>query len=125
VVGTFLIGCALLLLVVGCAGTRSEAPQKEKGHTEATKEKQGHTRGAASEEDRCGGTRTFDRWGGPYITNDVPGCPNGGLLEGTDERDKLWPARPARTRYMVLVLQIISGEGSAATSCTVGQVTTS
>jgi Ca2+-binding RTX toxin-like protein len=89
VVGTFLIGCALLLLVVGCAGTRSEAPQKEKGHTEATKEKQGHTRGAASEEDRCGGTRTFDRWGGPYITNDVPGCPNGGLLEGTDERDKL------------------------------------
>src|SRR5215216_3966890 len=89
VVGTFVIGCAVLLLVGGCAGTRSEAPQKEKGYTQATKEKQGHTCAAASEEDRCGGTRTFDRWGGPYLTNDVPGCPNGGLLEGTDERDKL------------------------------------
>src|SRR5829696_7148857 len=89
VVGTFLIGCAFLLLGGGCAGTRSEAPQKEKGHTEGTKEKVGNTSGAASEEGQCGGTRTFDRWGGTYITNDGPGCPNGGLLEGTDERDKL------------------------------------
>ena len=24
-----------------------------------------------------------------YITNDLPGCSNGGLLSGTDERDQL------------------------------------
>jgi hypothetical protein len=58
VVEAFLIGC--LVLMVGCSGVRSEAPQKEQGHTEVTKEKQGRTRGAASEEDRCGGTRTID-----------------------------------------------------------------
>ena len=39
VVGTFLIGCAVLLLVVGCAGTSSESP-KEQGHTEAAKKEQ-------------------------------------------------------------------------------------
>ena len=39
--------------VVGCAGVRSEAPQKEEqGHTEATR---------ASEEARCEGTRTFKK----------------------------------------------------------------
>jgi Tol biopolymer transport system component len=37
-VRTFLIGCALLL-VVGCAGTRSESP-KQQGHTEATNKEQ-------------------------------------------------------------------------------------
>jgi Ca2+-binding RTX toxin-like protein len=96
VVGTFLIGCAVLL-VVGCSGTQSEAPEEEQRHTETTKEQehteateeQTHSPRAAPEEHRCGGTRTFDRWGGPYITNDVPGCPNGGVLKGTDERDKL------------------------------------
>ena len=39
VVRTFLIGCAVLL-VVGCSGVRSEAPQEEQGHTEATKQEQ-------------------------------------------------------------------------------------
>ena len=29
VVGAFLIGCVVLLMVVGCAGVLSEAPQKE------------------------------------------------------------------------------------------------
>ena len=36
VMGDFLMGCAVLLLV-GCAGVRSEAPEEEQGHTEATK----------------------------------------------------------------------------------------
>jgi hypothetical protein len=81
VVGTYLFGCVVLLLVGGCAGVRSEAPQKEgQGHTEAT----------ASEEARCSQTRTFriKSWGS-YTTNDVPGCPKGGLLSGTDGRDHL------------------------------------
>jgi Ca2+-binding RTX toxin-like protein len=81
VVGTFLMGCAVLL-VVGCAGMRSEAPQEEQTHS-----------------DRCEGTRTIDLAPSAsasasaravlFITNDVAGCPNGGLLFGTDERDKL------------------------------------
>jgi RTX calcium-binding nonapeptide repeat (4 copies) len=116
VVGTFLIGCALLLLVVGCAGVRSEATKEEQGRSpEAT----------ASEEARCEGTRTYHLyqvihnrngyWNGPlrtgseedikkadkkagqftmdfgvYTTNDLPGCPKkGGLLKGTDKPDKL------------------------------------
>ena len=39
--------------------------------------------------DRCGQTRTIDLQGAVYTTNDVPGCPNGGLLSGTDEADTL------------------------------------
>jgi len=96
VVGTFVIGCAFLLLAVGCAETRSEAPQK-KGHTEATtKQEQGRTAEAtASEEEaRCEGTRKIKWSGGPlpgavYTTSDLPDCPKGGLLSGTDKRDKL------------------------------------
>jgi hypothetical protein len=94
VVGTFLIGCAFLLLAVGCSGTRSEAPkEQEKGHTGATNTEQGRTAEATSEEEaRCEGTRTtkvprLDK--GDFITNDLPGCPKGGLLLGTDKADKL------------------------------------
>ena len=111
VVGTFLIGCAVFL-VVGCAGVGSEAPQKEQGRSpEAT----------ASQEARCEGTRTYHLyqvvhrpgyWNGPlrtgseedmkkadkkagqmtmdfgvHTTNDLPGCPKGGLLLGTDKAD--------------------------------------
>jgi hypothetical protein len=73
------MGCAVLLIVVGCAGVRSEAPE-EQGHTEAT----------ASEEARCEGTRTYKKAWGLITTNDVPGCPNkGGLLSGTDKIDFL------------------------------------
>ena len=90
-----LIGCAVVLMVVGCAGVRSEAPQKEE---------QGHTEATASEEARCEGTRTFKstKWGFLFgggtpsnivreqvTTNDIPGCPNGGLLSGTEKADKL------------------------------------
>jgi hypothetical protein len=75
----FLIGCAVLL-VAGCAGARSGASQGEQARSpEAT----------ASEEARCQGTRTFQKWGGHFTTNDLPGCPNGGLLLGTDKKDRL------------------------------------
>jgi len=80
VVGVFLMGCALVL-VVGCSGGRSEAPQEEQGHTEVTKE-QTHS-------DRCEGTGTVDLQGRTYTTNDVSGCSKGGLLSGTDKPDKL------------------------------------
>jgi Ca2+-binding RTX toxin-like protein len=89
IMGACLMGCAVLLLF-GCSGGRSEAPQEQK---------QGRSEEAASEEDRCKGTRTFNRargavnfWmipPGTYVTNDVPGCPNGGPLSGTNERDLL------------------------------------
>ena len=89
VVVTFLIGCAVLL-VVGCAGVRSEAPkEQEQGHTEATKDQGRSPEATASEEARCEGTRTVDLQGRTYTTNDLPGCPNGGLLLGTDKPDKL------------------------------------
>jgi hypothetical protein len=67
---------------------RSEAPEEEV-RTEATKE-QGRSEQAASEEHRCEGTRTvkLQRYV-VVVTNDVPGCPNGGLLSGTDKVDNL------------------------------------
>jgi hypothetical protein len=100
-IGTFVIGCTVLL-AVGCAGVRSEDPQEEQqGHTEATKKEQTRSPEAtASEEARCEGTRTFKNWpaapGGAFTdrpttftTNDLPGCPEGGPLSGTDKPDKL------------------------------------
>ena len=102
VVGTFLIGCAVLVLVGGCAGVGSEALQKQRGHTKATKQEQeGHTEATeaqarspeatASEDSRCEKARTFHRKNslGTWVTNDVPGCPKGGLLLGTDGPDNL------------------------------------
>src|SRR5918994_969156 len=91
----FLIGCAfLLLLVVGCSGTSSEAPHEGQGHNEATQKEQGHSDGAASEEAaRCEGTRTYRKERALrrliFTTNDLPDCPKGGLLSGTDKPDKL------------------------------------
>jgi hypothetical protein len=117
VVVAFLIGCVVLLLAVGCAGTSSETPNKEEGRSrEAT----------ASEEARCEGMRTYHSWyieypngqnsfpnqsgsaedvkkagkkaekvgdklveAGVYTTNDLPGCPKGGPLLGTDKPDFL------------------------------------
>ena len=46
----FLIGCAVLLLVVGCSGVRSGASKKEQGRS---------PQATASEEARCEGTRTL------------------------------------------------------------------
>ena len=103
----FLIGCAVLL-VVGCAGVRSEAPkEQEQGRAEATEGLARSPEATASEEEvRCEGTRTIEMLKGSasyiadstvqpgdpetiYITNDIPGCPNGGLLSGTDKLDRL------------------------------------
>lgn len=90
VVWVFLMGCAVVL-VVGCSGAGSEASQEEKqGHTEATNEQARSPEATVSEEARCEGTRSIDTPYGSYLTNDVPGCHNkGGLLSGTDGRDKL------------------------------------
>jgi hypothetical protein len=91
VVVAFLIGCAVVVLVVGCAGVRSQAPQEKQGHTEPTKQELGSSSEAtAPEVDRCGETRSIDAHQGPYITNDVPGCPKSGLLRGTDGSDILY-----------------------------------
>ena len=89
VVGTFLIGCAVLL-AVGCAGVRSEAPKEKQGQAEDTKQEQGRSpKETESEEARCGGTRSIHLQGRTYTTNDIPGCPNkGGLLLGTDKTHK-------------------------------------
>jgi hypothetical protein len=135
VVSTFLIGCAVLLLVVGCSGTSSETSNK--------KEQTHSPQATDSEEARCQGTRTYlsytifyrkggrldktgserylpsvDKTGseedmkkalkkarhrakrknlgavkvkvwGDFTTNDLPGCPKGGLLKGTDKSDTL------------------------------------
>jgi hypothetical protein len=86
-VGTFLIGCALLL-DVGCAGTSSETSKKEQGSApQATQ---------SEEEARCDRTRTikvrtmpFSKQGVVFTTYDLRGCPKGGLLSGTDKPDKL------------------------------------
>src|SRR5215218_4585748 len=66
VVRAFLIGCAVLLLVVGCAATRSGSPKKQ-GHTEATKE-QTRSAKAASEEARCAETQLIDH----HVPSGVP-----------------------------------------------------
>src|SRR5215218_3759544 len=78
----FLIGCAVLLVAVGCAEVGSEAPQKEQTHSpQAT---------ASKEEARCEGTRKINvNLATRFTTNDMPGCPKGGLLLGTEGLDGL------------------------------------
>ena len=78
----------VLAFLVGCAGTSSETSNK--------KEQGSSPQATASEEARCQGTRTTkdNPMGGEgftarVITNDLPGCPKGGLLLGTDKRDFL------------------------------------
>jgi RTX calcium-binding nonapeptide repeat (4 copies) len=91
VAGAFVIGCAVLLLV-SCAGTRSETSMGQ-GPTEATKKDQTRPPEAtAPKEARCEGTRTLKKPNmaeGVFTTNDLPGCPKGGLLSGTDKHDTL------------------------------------
>ena len=71
-----MVGCAVLL-VAGASVVQAQASKKE--------------------EARCEGTRTFkksDAGGVIYTTNDLPGCPKGGLLLGTDKSDGLRADRP-------------------------------
>ena len=92
VVGAFLVGCAVLL--VGCSGAGPGASQEEQGNTEAIKDQERSSE-ATTEEARCAGTQTFkikEKESGvitKFTTNDVPGCPKGGLLSGTDGGDVL------------------------------------
>ena len=65
----FLIGCAVVLMA-GASGVQAQDSKKE--------------------EARCEGTRTITpKYDVPLVSNDVPGCPKGGLLLGTDKKDKL------------------------------------
>jgi hypothetical protein len=112
-VGSFLIVCAVLLSAVGCSGTRSEAPQKEQTHSlQETVSEEARCEGtrtfhlyfvvypnlqnsplrSGSEEavkkaDKKARQKVDDL--GLYTTNDLPGCPKGGLLKGTDKPDGL------------------------------------
>jgi hypothetical protein len=75
-------------MVVGGSRVQAEASQEKQGHSETTKEQE-HSGGAATEEDRCAGTQRilrFESWF--YLTNDMPGCPKGGLLTGTEGADE-------------------------------------
>jgi hypothetical protein len=107
----FLIGCAVLLLGVGCAGTSSGASKKkEQGSSPKATE--------SEEEARCDGTRNIKWNGGPrpggvYTTNDLPGCPKGGLLEGTDGPDKLFGGDGAdKIRGLGAKDDLIGGDGN-------------
>ena len=79
VVLAFLIGCAVLL-VAGASGVQAQDSKKE--------------------EARCEGTRTIKlaaSAGGEIVTtNDIPGCPKGGLLLGTEGSDQTRSRDPAR-----------------------------
>jgi len=75
----FLIGCAVVLMD-GASGVQAQASKKE--------------------EARCEGTRKLKESGSGQIvtTNDLPGCPKGGLLlgpEGSDQTRSRDPARPS------------------------------
>ena len=74
---TFLVGCAVLL-VAGASGVQAETSKKE--------------------EARCEGTRTIKESGSGEVvtTNDLPGCPKGGLLLGTEGSDQTRSRDPAR-----------------------------
>ena len=77
VVLAFVIGCAVLLMA-DASGVQAQASNKE--------------------EARCEGTRTIKEPGSGEIvtTNDIPGCPKGGLLLGTEGSDRTLSRKPAR-----------------------------
>src|SRR5215216_182565 len=65
----FLIGCAVVLMA-GASGVQAQASKKE--------------------EARCQGTRKINvNLPARFTSNDLPGCPQGGLLLGTDKPDLL------------------------------------
>ena len=74
-----------------CGDDALGGPAEEgQGHTEATKEQTRSSEATASEEARCEGTRKINvNMPVRFTTNDLPGCPKGGLLLGTDKPDLL------------------------------------
>src|SRR5215218_6212021 len=65
----FLMGCAVVL-VAGASGVQAQASKNE--------------------EARCEGTRKINvNLPARFTSNDLPGCPQGGLLKGTDKTDEL------------------------------------
>src|SRR5215204_7066174 len=63
----FLVGCAVFLMA-GASGVQAQASKNE--------------------EARCEGTRKINvNLPARFTTNDIPGCPKGGLLLGTDKPD--------------------------------------
>ena len=73
----FLIGSAVVLMA-GASGVQAQASNKEEAW--------------------CEGTRTIKEPGSGEIvtTNDIPGCPKGGLLLGTEGSDRTLSRKPAR-----------------------------
>jgi hypothetical protein len=70
------VGCAVLL-VAGASGVQAQASKKEQA--------------------RCEGTRTITpKYDVPLVSNDIPGCPKGGLLLGTEGSDQTLSRKPAR-----------------------------
>ena len=69
VVVAFLMGCTVVLMA-GASGAQAQASNKERA--------------------RCEGTRKINvNLPVRFTTNDLPGCPQGGLLLGTDKPDEL------------------------------------
>ena len=118
-VAAFLIGCVVLLVVGCAGTSSETSNKKEQGHSpEATASEEARCEGTetyhlynvkyngggegplrtGSEADMkkaAKKARLDYKWGikthdfGVYTTNDLPGCPKGGLLKGTDKPDKL------------------------------------
>jgi hypothetical protein len=107
-----LLTCSAVLLVVGCAGVSSEGPQEDQqGHSEATASEEARCEGTrtyhswyivygngqnsspqsgSAEDMKKAGKKAGKVDEGPvYTTNDLPDCPKGGLLLGTDKPDFL------------------------------------
>jgi hypothetical protein len=70
----FLVGCAVLL-VAGASGVQAQDSNKEEARCEGTSPTKNPIAGSGE---------------GPWTTNDLPGCPKGGLLKGTDKVDRLY-----------------------------------
>jgi Ca2+-binding RTX toxin-like protein len=73
VVVAFLMGCTVVLMA-GASGVQAQTSKNEQARCEGTSNTKNPAAGTG---------------GGHYITNDLPGCPKGGLLLGTDKNDRL------------------------------------
>ena len=74
VVVAFLMGCTVVLMA-GASGVQAQTSKNEEARCEGTSTTKNPAAGSG---------------GGHYITNDLPGCPKGGLLLGTDKNDRLY-----------------------------------